>query len=496
MTAALAGPWFGAALLASLALALLLLAARPPDRPMVRNSLLLLGMAAIVAIAAREVESPLAARWMAGGATLATGLVLARLAAMFAFRIVLPAARMAPAQIAEDLFTAAAYLAWIVAWMRLSSMDATSVVATSAVVTAVVAFAMQDTLGNVLGGVLLQLDRSMQAGDWVRVDDLTGRVTGVRWRYTTLATTNGERIVVPNAWLLKNRFVVMDGAGGAPVRRWVRIPVDLAASPGDVRGVLSDCISTARIAHLAHDPPPDVVVVDAAGRSAHYAVRYWLQDPAHADATDSAVRVHALAALARNGMKLGATYQEQYEIRDDEAQRSAVEAADLERRVQALAKVRLFGALTDAEREALAAHLRYAPFVAGDVITRQGAVAHWLYLIVSGTADVVVETPSGAIPVGHLEGGDVFGEMGMLTGAPRSATVTARTDTTCYRLDKEGFESVIRARPDVADAIARMLAGRQADTRDDLSAASTAPAASTHREILGRVRRFFGLAEA
>ena len=493
MTLSIDGPWFAGALLASLVLALLLLAARPADRPTVRNALLLAGMAALVALAVREMAPSMATRWMAGGAVLAVGLVVARLASMLAFRVVLPAARIAPAQIAEDLFTAAAYIAWVVAWMRLSNMDATSVVATSALVTAVVAFAMQDTLGNVLGGVLLQLDRSMQAGDWVRVDDLTGRVTGVRWRYTTLVTTNGERVVVPNAWLLKNRFVVM---GTTPVRRWVRISVDLGASPGDVRGVLADCISTARIAHLAHAPAPDVVVLDVAGRSAEYAVRYWLTDPAHADATDSEVRVHALAALSRNGMKLGAPYNEQYYIRDDEAQRRAVEAADLERRLKALSKVKLFGPLTEAERAALAPHLRYAPFVAGDVITRQGAVAHWLYLIISGTADVVVQLPSGAIPVGHLEDGDVFGEMGMLTGEPRSATVTARTDTMCYRLDKEGFESVVRARPDVADAMARLLAGRQADTRDDVSAASMARPTATHGEILGRVRRFFGLAEA
>ena len=495
MTPVFEQPWFGGAVAAALVLAIVLLAARPADRRSVRNALLLLVAAAGAAAVAHRIEPAMAGRWIAQAATLAAGLVIARLGAMFAFRVALPAVRLAPARIAEDLFTAAAYVAWVFAWTRLIGMDATSVVATSAVVTAVVAFAMQDTLGNVLGGVLLQMDSSLREGDWARVDDLTGRVAEVRWRYTTFETANGERVVVPNAWLLKNRFVVLGPSGRAAVRRWVRLPVDLASSPGDVAGVLGDCISTADIPHLSRARKPDVVLLELAGRSATYAVRYWLEDPAHADAVDSAVRVHALAALARHGMKIGAAYQEQYEIRDDEAQRQAVQAAERERRVQALAAVRLFAPLTDEERRALAPHLRYAPFVAGDVITHEGAVAHWLYLIISGRAEVSVATSTGPLPVGRLEAGDLFGEMGMLTGAPRSATVTARTDVVCYRLDKEGFETVIHARPDVAEAMAQVLAGRQADTREDRSAAA-APVVAGHGEILQRVRRFFGLAES
>ena len=85
--------------------------------------------------------------------------------------------------------------------------------------------------------------------------------------------------------------------------------------------------------------------------------------------------------------------------------------------------------------------------VKGDTITRQGDVAHWPYIIDSGQAEVVVESPAGRRPIATLMGGSVFGEMGMMTGEPRRATVVARTDVECYRLDKEGFESVMRARP-------------------------------------------------
>jgi small-conductance mechanosensitive channel/CRP-like cAMP-binding protein len=423
-------------------------------------------------------------------------MVLLRLAVIFVFRIAVPLAGGAPARIAEDLVTAVAYAVWAFGWLRLSGMELGSLVTASALLTAVIAFAMQDTLGNVLGGVLLQLDNSIRVGEWLKVDDFSGRIAEVRWRHTTLQTPNGERIVLPNAWLLKNRFTVLGASGAAAAsRRWVRLPVDLGAAPGDVCRVLREAVANAEINNVEAAPPPDVMVMEVGARHAVYAIRYWLQDPWHGDATDSAVRIHALAALARNGMKLGAPYQEEFAIRDDEQQRLALQEADLERRTRALAQVDLFSALSDAERAALAPHLRYAPFVAGDVMTRQGAVAHWLYLVISGEAEVTAEGSGGRIHIGKLGAGDIFGEMGMLTGAPRTATVTARTDTTCYRLDKAGFESIIRGRPDILEAMSRVLAARRAELDGSLSAVPVPGAAPRHDDIHQRVRRFFGLPE-
>lgn len=493
----LTGGWFGAALAAGLVLGFTLLALRPADRGAVRDSLLALGAAALAVLGARTAGPSPGAVVATEIGVLVAGLVLVRLATMFLFRVALAAARVSPPRIVGDLATAAGYLVWGFAWLRLAGVDLASLLTGSAIVTAAIALSMQDTLGNVLGGVLLQLDRSIREGDWLRVDDFAGRVAQVRWRHTTLETPNGERVVLPNAWLLKNRFTVAGGTGaGAALRRSVRLPVDLSAAPGDVCRVLADTVANAEIDYVAPAPAPDVVVVDLAARYAVYAVRYWLRDPWHADATDGAVRVHALAALARNGMKLGAPYEEQFNIRDDEHQRMALAAADRERRLRALAQVDIFAPLSQAEREALAAHLRYAPFVAGDVMTRQGAVAHWLYLVISGEADVWVEAPGGRRRVGALRGGDIFGEMGMLTGAPRTATVIARTDATCYRLDKAGFQAVLQARPDLAEAVSRVLAGRRAQLEDGAAAARSLEGSMRQADLLDRVRRFFGLEDA
>jgi CRP-like cAMP-binding protein len=205
------------------------------------------------------------------------------------------------------------------------------------------------------------------------------------------------------------------------------------------------------------------------------------------------VRAHAVAALQRAGMKLGAPFQEQLDIRDDAEHRALELQDEMRHRTEALARVELFAPLSEAERASLARHLVYAPFVAGDVMTRQGAVAHWLYLIVAGEAEVWLETPAGRERIATISSGGVFGEMGMMTGAPRTATVIARSDVICYRLDKAGFAEIINARPDVADGISKVLARRHDELVGLMAAGKNAPPAVQHADILARIRSFFGL---
>ena len=486
-----------AAMAAALVLGLLLLALRPADRASARNALALLALCAFAELADGLIVSMAGAQVAAIAADVASvliGVVVIRLATILFFRVALPAIHLNPVRIAADLATAALYVAWGLLWLRLSGVNLASLVATSAVITGVIAFSMQETLGNVLGGVVLQLDDSIDVGDWMRVEQVSGRVVEIGWRHTAIETRDRETVIVPNGWLMKNRFTVVGSRNAADIawRRWIRINVDFAASPGDVRRVLEDAIRNCDIPGVRAEPAPDVVLMEIAPRFGTYALRYWLANPARDDPTDGLVREHMLAALARNGMRIGVPYVEELGLRDDDAHREAQRAGEHARRVEALAHVELFATLSPEEREKLAGHLTYAPFVAGDVMTHQGAVAHWLYLIVTGEADVWFEHDGTRTLVSPIGAGTVFGEMGMMTGEPRGATVTARTDVTCYRLDKAGFGDIIKARPDIADGISRVLAARLAELRAHRDTAAHMPEVR-HEDILARVRHFFAL---
>src|SRR5512142_515536 len=305
----------------ALVLVVLLLWLRPGDRASVRNSLVLLGLcgiAQIVDAVARPMGVLVAATIAADAASVMIGLVLVRLAVLLAFRVALPAMNARPALIVEELATVFLFAAWGFVWLRLAGVDLASLVTTSAIITAVIGFSMQQSLGNVLGGLMLQLDRSLRPGDWVRVDDVSGRIVEITWRHTAIETRNGETVVVPNGWLIQNRFTVIGTRADpdGPWRRWIRLNIDLEADPGDVCRVLEEAVRNAVIENVAAEPAPSAVLMDLGPRQGSYALRYWMNDRKPDDATDSRVRMHIVAALARNGMKLAVPYQEELGLRD------------------------------------------------------------------------------------------------------------------------------------------------------------------------------------
>ncbi|MBL8532697.1 MAG: mechanosensitive ion channel family protein [Betaproteobacteria bacterium] len=484
--------------LGALALGALLAILRPSERHHVRNALLLVVVLAVM-LAAGDAASARGHGRLGDAfsdlAAIGIGVSILRLSALLVFRAFLPMAGFPAPRILADMVSAMLYAVWGYLWLRMSGIDPSSLVTTSAVITAVVAFSMQDTLGNVLGGVALQLDSSIRVGDWVKVDDVSGQVVDIRWRYTAIETRNRETVFVPNSYLMKNRFTVVGSREEEHVhwRRWLWFDVDLEANPAEVCDALEQAVLDAHIAHVSREPRPSAVLMSLSDGYGRYALRYWLTDARDDDSTDSQVRMHAHAALVRRNIRLSIPHAERTIIKENEARRTARRLEDLAHKREALKRVYLFATLTEAEIDTLAGHLVHAPFLKGDVMTRQGAVAHWLYIVISGQAEVSVETREGSTPIAVIESGGVFGEMGMLTGEARRATVTAITDVDCYRLDKTGFQSILRARPDLGEEVTRVLAKRNAElsrTVGQLQAAAHPPQVS---DLLSRMRTFFGL---
>jgi CRP-like cAMP-binding protein len=166
----------------------------------------------------------------------------------------------------------------------------------------------------------------------------------------------------------------------------------------------------------------------------------------------------------------------------------------------AIDRVELFKVLTDDEREQLAERLVPTPFSAGEVMTRQGAVAHWLYILASGTCEVRRRNDAGVEhAVAEIEAPAFFGEMGLMTGEPRSANVVATTPCECFRLDKASFEAIIRERPELTEALSAVLARRRvqlamAQEGGD-SSMSERVIVEEAAKLVRRVRSFFGLEE-
>ena len=138
----------------------------------------------------------------------------------------------------------------------------------------------------------------------------------------------------------------------------------------------------------------------------------------------------------------------------------------------------------------------YTPFAAGEAITREGELDDGLYMLVSGDAIVRIGSGAERRDVARLAAGQFFGEMSLMTGEARTASVIAATDVVCYRLDKAGFQLVLKAMPALADQIAEVLAMRRSAltvARDDRDEMKRRRVETAKQDLLGRIRGFFGI---
>jgi small-conductance mechanosensitive channel/CRP-like cAMP-binding protein len=426
-------------------------------------------------------------------------LALVNLVGVLLFRVLLPPIHLSPPPILRDALFGLAYIIAALTLLSHHGMDVGGIIATSAVVTAVIGFSLQDTLGNVMGGVALQMERSIATGDWVRVGDVEGLVREIRWRQTSIETRNWDTVVIPNSVLMKSQVTVLGRREGQPRqhRMWVDFYVDYRHAPGEVIEVVERALRSEETPNVSTNPPPDCVLFKFLDSYGHYSVRYWLTDLAKDDPTSSEVRSRVFVALQRAGISLSIPAQSVFMTIEGRTRKEQKHQEELHRRVAALEGVKILAPLNDEERAHLAERLTVAPFRKGEVITRQGNQSHYLYILTQGDAAVHVERDGETREVGVLHTGDVFGEMGLMTGAPRSSTVIALTDVVCYRLDKTSVGEILQHRPKIADAISHLLAQRKAELDKILdglgkhSPQSHPP--TSQNELLHRIKSFFTL---
>ena len=426
-------------------------------------------------------------------------LALIGISQVLVFTIALPRLGLRLPRIVVDVVTAIAGLIALIAVGKRAGFSVAGLITTSAVLTAVLGFALQDTLGNLMGGLALQLDSSIKVGDWISlgVGQPSGQVVDIRWRYTAIETRSWDTIIVPNSMLMKGQVTVTGRRVGAPLRarRQIDFQVDFRTPPTEVIAAVRTALTSDRPPLVDAEPPLQVLFIGIKDSVAAYAVRYWLVDLACDDPTDSEVRIRVYFALQRAGIELSIPAQAVFVSHDDEARRSRKQQDAHHGRVAALAAIDVFAPLDADERARLADRLRRAPFAAGEAITREGDRDDGLYIIVAGAAEVRIGDGDGARAIATLGPGQFFGEMALLTGEVRSATVVATTDLDCYRIDKHGFEAMMRARPALADAVADVLADRRVALATARDAADDDPGTrqDVKRDLLARIRSFFAL---
>ena len=409
-------------------------------------------------------------------------------AGLIAFDVLL--VRRAIPRILRDLIQGIAYLVVGFVVLTRAEVDVTKIFTASVLTTAVIGLALQETLGNVMAGLALQVDSDFEVGDWIRVDEkITGCIREIRWRTTSLLTKNGDLLLVPNGVVARAVLTNFSRPTSAH-RQWVYVRMHFRHPPAQVREVILDAVR--KVPGIRTTPEPDCLLWEFKEDAATYAIRYWIDDFRRDDSLDAEVRSMTWYALHRAGMEIPFPSRNIHvtEMNEDRLQRKLDE--DYARRLDALSRVDVFRIL-DAERiDRLARRLKLQPFGPGEIILRQGDPGDSLYVIRSGEVTVSMSVAGQSKDVTTLSGGQFFGEMSLMTGESRAATIRARTDVECYVVSKSDFQDVLEAKPELAKTISEILAKRQVDLGASSAEAHPSPNGEP-QQLLGRIAAFFGI---
>jgi CRP-like cAMP-binding protein len=161
-------------------------------------------------------------------------------------------------------------------------------------------------------------------------------------------------------------------------------------------------------------------------------------------------------------------------------------------------KVDILSPLSKSELKKLVATVGVEVYATGEFPVRQGQAGDTFYIIKKGRVEVIVEKASGeSARVAVLGPGDFFGEMSLLTGEARTASIRVKEDAELVVIDKESFSSILAYNPSIAESLSKILSERQAGLeaqRERLDAAALDRRKKDHSgKLLHRIREFFGL---
>ena len=366
-------------------------------------------------------------------------------------------------------------------------LPATGLIATSSVLIAVLGFALRNIIGDVFSGIVLGIERPYRIGDWVEVTEgALGRVVELSWRATRLVNPDGVSFSLPNGLVAQHRLVNYSAERGGRYRTGIRVPMDPTLPPERVERIL-----LAAALEAEEEWPglaPDVILVEFTPGAANYLVRFHPSDYGR----DGPCRDAVARAVLRGLQKVGLTIQRP--LQNVQLNRAPARAPR-RRREHLLEHVDLFRPFTPEERLALADAMVETLFAKGEFIVREGEAGQSLYLLAEGTLEVSKTNETGRkVLLDRLLPGAVFGEMSLLTGQPRSATIVAGTDGAVYEIRREHLDPMLRERPQLAEGLGAVMAERQARNFSKSRAADMAAMPPpTSEDLLGRLKSFFRL---
>lgn len=386
----------------------------------------------------------------------------------------------------RDIVRLFVYLVLAMASLKIIfNIEVSSIITTSAVLTAAVAFAMQNTLSNVVSGFSVQIDKNLKKGTWISFLEkgIMGQVENISFRYTLLKTLDNEKILIPNNILLQN-IVASYGINDDPDKSAVSLHVGVGyeVPPFEAKNIFKRIL----LNHpdVLKNPEPVVYSHNFSDNYLDMRMRFFITDFSKRDMIKDEILTQVWYALIRAG------YSIPYPHREVIAKKpTPLFKIDSSKIVSLLEKIAIFSLFSKEDLEKLAKLSKYKVFGKGEPVVIQNEEGDSLFLVLSGTLSVVMD---GNI-VGTVSQNEIFGEMSLLTGEKRAATIIANEEAHLVEIGKADISSFME-NTQFVENLATIISARQAENIAIIESIDKELRLNQKKQdFIKKIKKFFGI---
>lgn len=375
---------------------------------------------------------------------------------------------------------------------------------------------LQNLASNFISGLTLLFEQPIKVGDYVEVDKLAGTVEQIAIRSTTIRTINGVFVIVPNSRFLDNN--VVNWSYRDPKCR-IAIPVRVAEE-SDSLIVMEALLCAARQeSRVLSSPCPEVYFKGPKKDTLRFELLVWISNPEEMDSIKSALQFLieaefrdraidtkiAESVVLENLPTLAALLQ-QPTVGETNGSRAVAKATDRtdskaigsEKPIggwmlrDLLRKVSYFQQCGDIELRQVIEKGYRKKLASGEIICRENDPGDSFYIILSGSVEVFVESIAKQVAVRRA--GEFIGEMSLLMGTPRLATLRTLEETILFVVDRDNLQSLLENHHELADKIAEELSQRQETlTSLGITIGTATPEETPFNQIRKRIAAIFGI---
>ena len=361
----------------------------------------------------------------------------------------------------------------------------------SGVLALVIGFAGKNLFSGIIAGVSIQMNRPYKIGDWLKFGETYGEVREINWRSTRICTNDNIYLDIPNSKIVEDTITNLSYPTRTHFMR-LQINAEYGAPPNRVKDAIIRAVI--QVPGVERDPPPQVYVSEYGESAIVYQIKFAMTTHSGYYEVRDAIYTNAWYEFRRRKITIP------YPQRTLHLERKTGRPTD-EGHEEALSILRgeaLFQCLSEIQLDQLVKQARMNHFGRGERVIEEGAEGDSMFILLHGAAEVSVAKNGSNIPVATLSSGDCFGEMSLLTGEKRSATVKADGDCYVMEIGKDVMGDIIRDSPDCLRQLSELLAKRKMETEGILKdAALNADQTAKQREytanFLNRLKTFFAL---